>query len=105
NDTGPLKRILRYAHENLVDINVDNIRRKELKAIQQTVENFHKIHTIAVRSLHFKWPDKRKNEKVQHRRHDPCIQPDVLTDICRTLAISEISNHSLQMIELQNLPI
>lgn len=69
NDTGPLKRILRYAHENLIDINVDNIRysnyfsyslpifrRKELKAIQQTLENFHKIHTIAVRSLHFTWP-------------------------------------------------
>lgn len=26
NDAGPLKRIMRYAHENLVDVNIDNIR-------------------------------------------------------------------------------
>nr|CDS26162.1 centrosomal protein of 78 kda [Hymenolepis microstoma] len=42
---------------------------------------------------------------MDHRKHDPCIYPEVITDICRTLAISEISNQSLQMLEIQNLPI
>ncbi|CDS43293.2 centrosomal protein of 78 kda [Echinococcus multilocularis] len=107
NDAGPLKRVMRHAQDRIVDINVDNIRfrRKELDAVLRTLEVFPKTQTIAFRSLLYKRPNKRKDPIKLPKKPSNLTQPEVLTDICRSLLISATANQSLRMLELQNLPL
>lgn len=48
--------------------------------------------------------DKGKHVKTP-KRSSILAQPEILTDICRSILISATANQSLRMLELQNLPL
>ncbi|KAL5105871.1 Centrosomal protein of 78 kDa [Taenia crassiceps] len=96
---------MRHSQDRIVDVNIDNIRRKELDAVLRTLEVFPRTQTIAFRSLLYRKPNKRRDLSKAPKRLNSLMQPEVLTDICRSLLISATANQSLRMLELQNLPL